>query len=63
MKCSKCLFSKKVNETTIECCNIRSDEYGYKQFVKWDGCNDGKSTKAEMDKQELIILKMVKAGE
>ena len=60
MKCVKCLFSVDTEDgNLVECRNVQSDNFGMKQFKKYDGCNIGKSSTVGMDSAELFSLKSV----
>lgn len=59
MKCEKCIFAKDVDAETVKCCNPYSDKHGYNQFLKYDGCKDGKASTVGIDKlQRIAIMRM-----
>lgn len=57
MKCDKCIFAKDIDKEMVECRNLASDENGMKQYKKYDGCNDGKSSAVALNAQEIFSLK------
>ena len=55
-KCNKCLFAKDIDKDSCKCLNSISDWYESRLFLKWDGCNYGKSSVIGMSKNELLRL-------